>query len=297
VISPFAARFRPAGSGPEPAANAHVFVPLPPVAASVCVGYTTFGTPTGSVAVVTSSVGFTVTDSVSVTTVPPAEATTVSVADPAATAVTTPSLLTIATLSASEDHARAGSPMSEPPESIVVAVTVAVAPVPPRTNGLGDSVSVAATCPTVTCTVPEAEPDVAVIVATPLPCAVISPVEDDTLATEAAEDVHVTDAPLVAAPFWSRTVAVGWPVSPKDEKFRLDGATATVAATGVSVCVGDSPQLVRPSRIGPRRMGRASAQRGSPRRARGTRATSVDFRQTTMKPLIRNKAKTVGAIR
>ena len=45
-----------------------------------------------------------------------------------------------------------------------------------------------------------AVPEVAVIVAVPLATAVTSPV-DETVATDELEDTHVTDAPLIVAPF------------------------------------------------------------------------------------------------
>ncbi len=56
-----------------------------------------------------------------------------------------------------------------------------------------------------------ADPDVAVIVAVPSVTEVtrkvlVNPV-DDTVATEAADVAHVTEAPLIVAPFWSLTVA------------------------------------------------------------------------------------------
>ena len=65
---------------------------------------------------------------------------------------------------------------------------------------LGDSAIESATCWTVTDAVPTAEPDVAVTVAVPSATAVTRPV-DETLATVDADDAHVTDTPLIAAPF------------------------------------------------------------------------------------------------
>ena len=60
---------------------------------------------------------------------------------------------------------------------------------------------------TVTLAVAVAEPDVAVIVAVPFATAVTRP-DDETVATDAADELHVTLAPLIVAPFWSLTVAV-----------------------------------------------------------------------------------------
>ena len=73
---------------------------------------------------------------------------------------------------------------------------------------------------TVTVAVAVADPDVAVIVAVPLATAVTSP-EEDTVATDEFDVVHVTDAPDIVAPFWSLTVAVSWDVAPADEKLML----------------------------------------------------------------------------
>jgi hypothetical protein len=60
---------------------------------------------------------------------------------------------------------------------------------------------------TVTVAVAVAEPDVAVIVAVPFATEVTRPVED-TVATDAADVVHDTLAPLITLSFASFTVAV-----------------------------------------------------------------------------------------
>ena len=77
-----------------------------------------------------------------------------------------------------------------------------------------------------------AMPDVAVIVVVPLATAVTRP-EEDTVATDADDELHVTLAPLIVAPFWSLTVAVSCSVAPKDEKLRLVADSVTEVATGV----------------------------------------------------------------
>ena len=56
------------------------------------------------------------------------------------------------------------------------------------------------TWPTLTVAVPLADPDVAAIVAEPSATEVTRPV-DDTVATEAADVVHVTVALAIVAPF------------------------------------------------------------------------------------------------
>ena len=101
---------------------------------------------------------------------------------------------------------------------------------------------------TVTDAVALTEPDVAVIVTVPFATAVTSPV-DDTVATAASDVAHVTVALLIAAPFWSLTVADSWDVSPsvaRLERLRLVIVRVIEVATGVGVgAVGvlSPPQL------------------------------------------------------
>ena len=87
---------------------------------------------------------------------------------------------------------------------------------------------------TVTAAVPLAEPEVAVMVADPLLTAVSSPA-DETVATEAAEEDHVTVAPDITDPDASFTVALSVAVSPIDAKLFVLGDTVTVAATWPNV--------------------------------------------------------------
>ena len=90
-----------------------------------------------------------------------------------------------------------------------------------------------------------ADPAVAVMVAVPLATAVTSP-EDDTVATDADDELHDTLAPLIVAPFWSLTVAESWEVSPSDEKLRLVADSVIEVATGVAG-VGGLVAVVPPS--------------------------------------------------
>jgi len=102
---------------------------------------------------------------------------------------------------------------------------------------------------TVTSTPVLAMPDVAVIVVVPLATAVTRP-EEDTVATDADDELHVTLAPLIVAPFWSLTVAVSCSVAPKDEKLRLvadsvidvanDGAPCNFPVVGLSHATSSS---------------------------------------------------------
>lgn len=79
-----------------------------------------------------------------------------------------------------------------------------------------------------------AEPDWAKIVAVPVEIAVTSPLAN-TLAIPAFDELHVTLAPLMVAPFWSFTVAVSWDVSPSEVKLRLVAERVIEVATSVGV--------------------------------------------------------------
>ena len=87
--------------------------------------------------------------------------------------------------------------------------------------------------------------------AAPSATEVTNPVED-TVATEAADVAHVTLAPLIAAPFWSLTVAESCCVAPIDEKLRLvaesviDVATGVGGVGGVGGVVGELPPSPHP---------------------------------------------------
>ena len=82
---------------------------------------------------------------------------------------------------------------------------------------------------TVTVAVLLAEPDVAVMVAVPLPFAVTSPA-DDTVAMVASEDAHVTVAPVIVLSLASFTVGTRDAVSANEAKLRLVGARVTELA-------------------------------------------------------------------
>ena len=91
----------------------------------------------------------------------------------------------------------------------------------------------------------DAEPEVAVMVAEPLATAVTRPV-DETVATDADDELHVTLAPLIVAPFWSFTVAESWEVSPSEAKLKLVADSVIEVATGVGG-VGGLVGVVPPS--------------------------------------------------
>jgi len=69
-----------------------------------------------------------------------------------------------------------------------------------------------------------------VIVAVPLVTAVTSPA-DETVATEASDDDHVTVAPDITDPDASFTVALNVTVSPRDAKLFVLGETVTLVGT------------------------------------------------------------------
>ena len=93
-------------------------------------------------------------------------------------------------------------------------------------------VSAGAGIATVTAAVPLAEPEVVVIVAVPSATDVTAP-DEETVATDAAEEAHDTLAPLIVAPFWSLTVAESCCVAPIEVKLKLVGETVIEVATGV----------------------------------------------------------------
>ena len=87
--------------------------------------------------------------------------------------------------------------------------------------------------------------EVAVIVAVPSATEVTRPLED-TVATEALDELHDTLAPLIVAPFWSLTVADSCCVAPKDAKLRVVADSVIEVATGVGG-VGGLVGVVPPS--------------------------------------------------
>ena len=91
----------------------------------------------------------------------------------------------------------------------------------------------------------DADPDVAVIVAVPSATEVTRPLED-TVATEALDELHETLAPLIVAPFWSFTVAESWEVSPSEAKLKLVADSVIEVATGAGG-VGGLVGVVPPS--------------------------------------------------
>ena len=152
------------------------------------------------------------------------------VAVPLVTAVTRPADETVATPEADDDHVTVAPDITDPDASFTVALRVTVSPMDAKVFVFGDTVTLAATWPNVTEAVALAEPDVAVIVADPAATEVTNPA-DETVATAASEDDHVTVAPVITDPAASFTVAVSVAVSPTDEKASEVGETSRVAAT------------------------------------------------------------------
>ena len=137
-------------------------------------------------------------------------------------------------------HVAAVPLISLPFWSLSVAVSWDVSPSAENAIAVSDKTILAAAWVTATAATPLADPAVAVMVAVPLATAVTSP-EDDTVATDADDELHDTLAPLIVAPFWSLTVAESWEVSPSDEKLKLVNDSVIDVATGVGGLVGVVP--------------------------------------------------------
>jgi hypothetical protein len=88
-------------------------------------------------------------------------------------------------------------------------------------------------------------PEVAVIVAVPLATAVTNP-DEETVATPILEELQVTTAPFIVAPFWSLTVAVSCCVAPKEEKLKLVADSVIEGAVWVTNTVTDAVALTEP---------------------------------------------------
>ena len=152
------------------------------------------------------------------------------VAVPFATAVTRPADDTVATDELDVAHVTTESGRTFPPESFTVALSVAVSASDTKESELGDTSTVIVSSPTVTVAVPLAEPDVAMIVADPVPTEVTRPA-DETVATAVFVDDHVSVAPDITVPPASLTVAVSVAVSASEAKLKLVGESVTLDAT------------------------------------------------------------------
>ena len=152
----------------------------------------------------------------------------VMVAVPSATAVTNPPAETVATDELDVAHVTVGFEITVPPASLPVATRVAVSPIDVKLRLVGERVSDIATWLTVAVAVPLTDPDVAVMVAIPLPTAVTRPAEE-TVTIDASDAAQVTTAPEITVPPASVTVATTVAVSPIDVKLRLVGDSVTEA--------------------------------------------------------------------
>ena len=151
------------------------------------------------------------------------------VAVPSVTAVTKPADETVATEVSDVSHVTVGFEITVPPASLPVATRVAVSPIDVKLRLVGDKLSDIATWLTVAVAMPLTDPDVAVMVAVPLPTAVTRPAEE-TVAIDASDAAQVTVAPEITVPPASVTVAARVVVSPIDMKLRLVGDSVTEAA-------------------------------------------------------------------
>ena len=103
---------------------------------------------------------------------------------------------------------------------------------------VSDSSIIAAVWETVTFEVPLIDPAVALIVAFPFAIEVARP-EDETVAIEGSDVVHVTLAPAITVPFWACTVTDISEVCPKASKLKFLGDI--VIAVGMGFAGGLGP--------------------------------------------------------
>ena len=94
----------------------------------------------------------------------------------------------------------------------------------------GATRTLATRCATVTEALEEEAPDVAVTLADPFWMATTRPV-GFTVATVASLVAQLTGAPVIARPFWSRTVAVSCSVSPREWKVTDEREMVIVVGT------------------------------------------------------------------
>ena len=123
----------------------------------------------------------------------------VIVADPVATAVTSPADETVAIDAADVVQVTVAPGMAVPPASLTVAVSVSVSATETKVSEDALISMVDATWLTMNDAVALPSPEVAVIVAVPLPTAVTSPL-DETVATPSSDEDHVTIAPGTPTP-------------------------------------------------------------------------------------------------
>ena len=158
------------------------------------------------------------------------------VAVPAAIAVTSPADETVATEASDVAHVTVGFEITVPPASLPVATREAVSPIDVKLRLVGDRVSDIATWLTVAVAVPLTDPDVAVMVAVPLPTAVTRPAEE-TVTIDASDVAQVTSVSEITVPPASLTVAARVVVSPSDWKVKEFGDSSTTAATWLTIAV------------------------------------------------------------
>ena len=186
---------------------------------------------------VRSAAGDTVTefaDRATVTATLPdaAPALAVIVAVPLPAAVTRPAASTVATASSLDSHENSAPATAWPFASNASAASWTVAPTAVR-SAAGETATEFADWATVTATVPDADPAVAVTDAVPLPTAVTSPVEL-TVATAVSALDQVTVAPAITCPFWSRTSAESCIVAPSAASSAVAELAVTVVGRGGS---------------------------------------------------------------
>ena len=167
----------------------------------------------------------------------------VIVAVPSATAVTRPEASTVAIAASLDAHENSALATAYPLASNAKASSRSVSPSAVMVAFGGPTTTDDTVCVTVTAVDPEADPAVAIIVATPLPAAVTKPTASTT-ATPGALLVQTTVTPGMTRAFWSRTSAASVTVASNAVSSPVAGVTVIAAGkadSGVGSPVEPSP--------------------------------------------------------
>ena len=157
----------------------------------------------------------------------------VTAASPLPAERTSPVESTVATDAFPDTHEKAAPSTGWPFASNASALRRRVSPSAVNSRAECEIVTAPTSWATVTLALPDTEPAVAVIVASPFATAVTSP-DAPTVPTAELLLAQVTVTPVIACPFWSRTSAVICTVPPKAVSSAVAGRTVTVVARGGS---------------------------------------------------------------
>ena len=169
----------------------------------------------------------------------------VTATSPALVPVTRPDVSTTATDVSPDAHVNS-APATACPFASTASASNRTVSRSTTVSAAGETSTVLTVWATVTAAVPDAEPAVAVIVATPLAAAVTRPAAS-TAATIVSALVHATGSPSITRSIWSRTSAMRCRVSPSAVNASESGATDTVVGTGSSTT--SAPRPVTPDEV------------------------------------------------